>query len=144
MSTPPGPWVPQTVYPATFRAGTNSQVFLNYIEWGPDASPVDTPSNWAMEIEINLLNDATGVRGSVLPWELCGPAFRDQFIAKNYDWNSWSVYSYLGGVAASYPYADLNDLSDSCGRNAMSIGIAYPQNLPDHVLGADLTTNIDA
>ncbi len=137
-------WMPQNVYPSTFRVGS-SQIIAHYIEWGLSGSPDDIPAHYGFETDMSLYNNATGVRGSILPWELCGPNFRDQFIAKNYDFNSWSVYSY-GGMTGTMPYADHNDLFDSCGRNAMSIGIAIPQNIGYYSspIGIELTINIDA
>lgn len=143
-SAPPASWVPANVYPGTFRVGPNSQIFTNMVEWTGTTSPANIPSYYAMEVEINLHNDATGIRGSTAPGQICGPNFRDQFIAKNYNWNSWSIYSNLGGLLSTYAYADLNDLFDSCGRNAMSIGFAFPQNIPTNALGGELYTTIDA
>lgn len=138
-------WEPQNVYPATFRVGS-SQWVLNAVAWGTVTDPNDIPGSFGLEIGIDLYNSATGTRGSIIPGDICGFNFRDQFIAKNYDWNSWSVSSPNGGLATSYPYADLNDLFDSCGRNAMTIGFASPQDMPTMVPrpDANLTTFIDA
>jgi len=138
-------WEPLNVYPATFRVGS-SQWFLNAIDWGGVTDPNDIPGSFGLEVGIDLYNGAVGTRGSIIPGDICGPNFRDQFIAKNYNWNSWSVSSPNGGLAASYPYADLNDFLDSCGRNAMTIGFASPQDMPTFTPGPDanLNTFIDA
>jgi len=138
-------WEPEQVFVRVWRTGS-SQKFTNSIYWNTTTYPQLLTGPKGIEIEVTLVNEATGVRGSILPWELCGPGFRDEFIAKNYNWNSWSVSSPHGSLAASYPYADLNDLFDSCGENVMAIGFASPYDMPTFYDGpyADLETYIDA
>lgn len=123
---------------STLRNG-QSQYFANYINWEDRASQV--PGSFGVEVQIDLDNGATGTRGG-LP--LCGPNFRDDFIAKNYDLNSWSASNVQGDLPAAYPYADLNDLFDSCGRNSMTIGFASPQDMPVVAGWNDVSTFIDA
>jgi len=139
-------WEPQNMHPGTFRSG-GSQYFANFIEWGTSTDPTDIPGSFGIEFGIDLYNGAVGTRGSVLPGDICGPNFRDQFIAKNYSWNSWWTASGAGSLALAYPYADLNDFLDSCGRNAMTIGFASPQDMPiwgAGPWGMEITTMIDA
>ena len=93
----------------------------------------------------DLYNGAGGTRGSVIPGYICGSGFRDKFIAKNYNWYSWSTFSPNGSLGSAYPYADLNDLLDSCGRNAMTIGFKDPQYIVGDSFGMyEVSTHIDA
>jgi hypothetical protein len=142
-----GEWRPQTVYPSVFRSGA-SQYVNHYIEWGTNSSPGNIPGSFGMEIQVDLFNSATGTRGSIVPGQICGPNFRDQFVAKNYNWNSWYVSASTGPIANAYPYADLNDLGDSCGKNSMAIGFANPQVIPGGIAGGPfgltMDTQIDA
>lgn len=143
-STVKSGWEPQNVYAGTYRYN-NSQYFFNTIEWGAN-SPENIPGSFGVEVQIDIYNGATGVRGSVLPWELCGPNFRDAFIAKNYNLKSWYAASPYGGLAAAYPYVDLNDLLDSCGKSSMAIGFASPQDMPYGYgpYGMEVWTEIEA
>jgi len=138
-------WQPQVVYAGTIRSG-KSQYFYNSLDWYAPYGPKTLTGPIGIEFEINIQNGASGTRGSVVPGQICGPNFRDQFIAKNYNLNSWSISSYYGGVSKAYPYADLNDLFDPCGLNSMAVGLASPYDLPNFPAGpnASLETFIDA
>lgn len=118
-----------------YRAG-NYEYITTHTTYS-SAAHKSIPAGFGMEIGVDLYNNATGTRGGV---PLCGPNFRDQFIAKNYDWPSWQAYSPTGDVAAARPYADYNGLYDSCGRNAMTIGFQYGNKIP----GTQLDTVIQA
>lgn len=138
-------WAPEFVASSTYTSGS-SQWFTMRSSWGGGASPTNTPSNFGIEFDISLYNEATGIRGSILPHELCGPGFRDEFVAKNYDYQSWSVYTTLPVAQDIEAYVDYNDLLDSCGRNSISVGIRYPQNMAQPIDDGtiDLTTVIQA
>jgi hypothetical protein len=137
-------WKPSNVSSKIKRSGTH-QYFDMTVGWYAGTSPTGIDARFGLEAGIDLYNDATGTRGSILPGEICGPGFRDQFIAKNYDWYSWSVFSPNGSLSASSPYADINDLSDPCGRNSMAIGFKDPQKFPGDAFGMyEIATHIDA
>ncbi|MCJ1702150.1 hypothetical protein MT356_20760 [Rathayibacter festucae] len=131
-------WRPQNVRVTVQRSGT-SQFITNQINWGA-GSPRNIPGPWGVEVGTDLYNDAVGVRGSIVPGQVCGPNFRDQFIAKNYSFKSWTTFNPEGSMAATHPYADYNDLFDDCKRNAMTIGFQDPQKM----VGKELTTQIEA
>ncbi len=57
-------WEPISVFAGTWRDGS-SQIFVNAIDWYDPTSPQDIPDGYGLEVEINLLNEATGIRGSV-------------------------------------------------------------------------------
>ncbi|MWV48054.1 hypothetical protein GRS96_02040 [Rathayibacter sp. VKM Ac-2803] len=131
-------WRPEHVRVTVQRSGS-SQYITNKINWG-GGNPRAIPGPWGLEVGTDLYNNATGTRGSVIPGQICGPNFRDQFIAKNYSFKSWTTFNPDGGMAATHPYADYNDLLDSCGRNSMTIGFQDPQKM----VGLELTTQIEA
>ena len=137
-----GNWAPESVYARTTRIGQH-QYFSNDVTW-INSSPTQIDARFGLEVGIDLYNGAQGTRGSPRPGDICGPDFRDQFIAKNYDWNNWSVFSPFGSLSNTRPYADLNDLFDSCGRNAMTVGFADPQNFPSDSGSYFIATMIDA
>lgn len=138
-----GNWAPDNVRASTIRDG-NSQYFTNMVTWNT-STPSAIDARFGMEVGIDLYNGATGTRGYTWPTEICGPNFRDQFIAKNYNWHSWTVFSPNGSISDAVPYADLNDLFDSCGRNAMTVGFKDPQNIRSDNFGMyELITQIDA
>jgi hypothetical protein len=137
-------WKPYSVYSKTKRSGVH-QYFDMTMSWTGATSPANIPVAFGLEAGVDLYNGAGGTRGSVVPGYICGPNFRDQFIAKNYNWYSWSTFSPNGDLSSAYPYADLNDLFDSCGRNAMTIGFEYPQRFAGDSFGMyEVSTHIDA
>ncbi|GAA2055348.1 hypothetical protein GCM10009820_15060 [Leifsonia soli] len=132
-------WKPYSVFSKIKRSGVH-QYFDMTMTWNGATSPRNIPTAFGIEAGIDLYNGATGIRGGI-----CGPNFRDQFIAKNYNWYSWSTFSPNGDLSSAYPYADLNDLLDSCGRNAMTVGFEYPQRFaPDEFGMYEVSTHIDA
>jgi hypothetical protein len=112
------------------------QYFYSTLTFGASGQEA-IPSGFGMEVGIDLYNDATGSRGGV---PICGPGFRDAFIAKNYNWTSWQAFSPDGDVSAARPYADYNDLLDPCNRNSFAIGFQYG----DKLTGTQLSTVIQA
>lgn len=119
-------WRPNNIYSWTMRSGTH-QYFSQTAEWHVGASsPGNLDTAYGMEFGIELWNDATGVRNNLPP--LCGPDYRDQFIAKNYSWNNWWVTSMTSTLIHVNAYADYNDYGDECGRNSMAIGLGTPQS----------------
>lgn len=95
------------------------------------------PNGYGIEIGMDQINDDTGTRGGI---PACGPDFRNRFVAENYNWASWQAYIPGGNVSASRPYADYNDLFDSCGRQSMAIGFQYANK----VSGTEVDTTIQA
>jgi hypothetical protein len=78
------------------------------------------------EFEVNLYNDAIGGHRPN-----CNYQYKDAFWAKNYGWN-WAVMRsdyQAANLSSLGAYADYNDLSDSCNRNSIAIGLRYPQNI---------------
>lgn len=116
-------WTPETVDATVLRSG-NRQHFVLRMSWGEN-SPKNMPKKFGIEFEINLHNGATGQR------PLCGIDAGDKFLAKRQSWYNWYVMvPKATHLKEAEPYADYNDLLDSCGVNSMAVGVRYGARIP--------------
>lgn len=137
------------VRPVTLPSGTQRAGFYSYFSWDGAHTPAALDPNFAVEYEVNIY-DLTGPWSgsrpacSVLPVPFIPvPDYKDQFWAVNYNWD-WQAISNTGDPYYTIPYADINDQSDSCDRNSITIGLVHPQNLWDGSGYSDLVTIINA
>lgn len=121
-------WYPDKVSARVVKDG--AQVgFQTLLLWDAH-DPADVPLNYGIETEVTAYNeDLTGIR----PYWCDSPHgsdFRDQFFAVNdgYDWllttTDAAVTPYLEA------YADTDNL-DGCDKQTFSIGLRYPQAIPE-------------
>ncbi|GAB2821360.1 hypothetical protein GCM10027022_09500 [Alpinimonas psychrophila] len=121
-------WRPSSVSVSIQEYPGQPGVFLNqFANWQSGTSPTNLDSRFGWEMEVNITNPnmSAGYRPA------CQNDYKDQFFAKNYSWYSWSVFnSDYGSVAATAPYADYNDLGDSCSKQSIAVGMKNPQSMP--------------
>jgi len=87
--------------------------------------------DYGMEFEVNLYND-TMVAG-LRPF--CSGGYEQDFLAENQGY-SWGVTTGANSIALTTgAYADTNDVADSCKKNAMSVGLSMPWNIPTNSRG---------
>ncbi|WP_282824533.1 hypothetical protein [Gulosibacter sediminis] len=126
------PWTPQEVSASTWREG-NNQRFSIRMAWGNSHSPTKLDGNYGIEFEINLYNSPTlsGKRPA------CPSGYKNNFLAKREGWSNWFVSTPTGnGISNAQPYADYNDLGDSCNTNSMAVGVRYGNRIPPTQSGA--------
>lgn len=137
-------WRPYYTKVWTGYSPTQRLIQSEYI-WNKDAESLQAmPAGWGLEFEVNLHYSGDGLSG-VRPFCVVGgqpePTVSERFWAQNKNWSSWTVYYTNGSSPASNieSYADLNDLSDSCTRQSIAVGVGEPRK----VLG-DLSNNQQA
>lgn len=131
-------WTPETVDASVMRE-KGSQHFILKMSWGAN-KPTNLDHKFGIEFEVNLYNNAEGTR------PFCGANAGDEFLAKRQNWHNWYAMVPRGvNIGAAKPYADYNDLSDSCGLNSMAIGVRWGDKFPPMSNGKfSLITGIEA
>lgn len=123
----PNEWRPSSIAVNIQKHPGLPGVYVNqFASWQSGASPANVNSNFGWEMEVNLRNSSVpaGYRPA------CNANFKDQFFAKNYSWYSWSVFnSSYTSIGATSPYADYNDLGDSCSKQSIAVGMKNPQSM---------------
>jgi hypothetical protein len=128
ISALPNEWRPASVQVMIQKyPGDPGVHFSQFANWQSGTSPGNLNSNFGWEMEVNLANP--NMNAGYRP--ACQSNFKDQFFAKNYSWYSWSVFnSDYSSIAATTPYADYNDLGDSCSKQSIAVGMKNPQSMP--------------
>jgi hypothetical protein len=133
-------WLPGWTQIAMYTGASDQALISTQHVWttsnGEDVHVI--PDYWAAEFKVALHNEAIeandpgGLRQPApIPSCITNPNVKDRFWAKNYDWYSWSVFQVGSATTTSLgAYADINDLSDPCSRQNLSIGIGFPRAIP--------------
>lgn len=125
-----GDWQPAQATVDIVRPASGTVYSSQYYYWDGIGSNLSwTPSNYGLEMEINIRADSSTYQGGTRP--LCPGGYKEQPFAQNYGWPFWAAYQNVGGgmtgVSSSVgAYADCNDLSDPCQTNSIAIGIKRP------------------
>jgi hypothetical protein len=120
----------------------------NYYWNGVRTSPTKVDSNFGLEFSNDVVGNhyAKNAYRCELPlvpqcWPIIGASCdksesQNWLVANMHGW-SWRVYVYAASTAAASkgakaitPYADYNDLWDECNRNSITIGLRYPEKIP--------------
>ncbi len=101
------------------------------------------PDRIGLEFEINLDNEYVASPNSTRP-NCSDNSYKDRFWLKNYSY-SWSVSDMFSSSAGTFgAYADYNDLSDTCRKNSIAVGMRYPKNMQSiDILGVGKETRLE-
>ena len=138
---PPEAWAPYLSEITAVENLGDEAVVLMTSSWTGDffvgSRPSAMPTDWGIELEVSLYNDDLG-----LSHPFCLPTDLDEFWGVH-DVNSWTLLVPNDPFGGNYgSYLDSQDASDPCSRNALAIGIGYPQNLPMSNVGRTIQTMI--
>lgn len=101
------------------------------------------PDRIGLEFEINLDNEYVTSPNSTRP-NCSDGSYKDRFWLKNSSY-SWSVSDMFSSSASTLgAYADYNDLSDTCRKNSIAVGMRYPKNMQSmDIWGVGLETRLE-
>lgn len=132
-------WFPVESEVRTYQNDGNAVLQSSY-KWNQTSggSIGNLDAAFGLEVEVNLESDFTyhGSRPGCYrlteePVDI--DSVRKNFWAQNQNWSSWWVATQFAQTpegASMEPYADYNDLGDSCNRQSLAVGIGKPRNMP--------------